>query len=140
MQEIVVPNTQALYARHRHPVDAFVRVPKPEPEAACLTVESALAALEVVAARPSFIRPGGLMQDDVLAYALALMHLRDSAHAAGRARLTRACDALSVTVARLLDRCTQDHCEQCAALKRFIAHAHAMLHMPADSVTLSRAH
>jgi hypothetical protein len=140
MQETVVPNTQTLYARHRHPVGALVRVPTPAPEAACLTVESALAALESVAAHPAFARPEGLTQDEVLAYALALMHLRDSAHAAGRSRLTQACDALSVTVARLIDHCASARRDQCVALTRFVAHARAMLLMPADAAGRFHTH
>ena len=133
-------DTQALYARHRHPAGAFVRVGGRVQPDACLTVEAALASLAEVAARPAFSQSSLPLQDDVLAYALALMHLRDSAHAAGRVRLTLACDALSVTVARLLDRCTQARCEPCAALTLFIAHAQAMLHLPADHSALSRAH
>ncbi|HQT01330.1 hypothetical protein [Acidovorax sp.] len=135
-----MPDTQALYARHRHPAGAFLRLGSGVQPDACLTVEAALASLVEIASRPSFgssVSPG---QDDVLAYALALMHLRDSAHAAGRARLTLACDALSVTVARLLDRSTQVHCEQCEALKHFVAHAQAMLRLPAEHTGLVRTH
>ena len=110
-----------------------------EPEA-CLTVEAALASLVEIASRPAFSPPAAPGQEDVLAYALALMRLRESAHAAGRARLTLACDALSVTVARLLDRCGRDHCEQCAALKRFVAHAQAMQHLPAEYAGPVRTH
>ena len=135
-----MPNMQALYARHRHPAGALVRVPTPSPEDACLTVESALTALETVAARPAFARPEGLTQDDVLAYALALMRLRDSAHATGRTRLTHACDALSVTVARLIDHCASARCDQCVALTRFVAHARAMLQMPADATARFHTH
>ena len=135
-----MPNTQTLYACHRHPVGALVSVPTPAPEDACLTVESALAALETVAEHPAFARPDGLTQDDVLTYALALMHLRDSAHAAGRTRLTQACDALSVTVARLIDHCASARHDQCVALTRFVAHARAMLRMPADAAAHFHTH
>lgn len=128
-----MPNLQALYARHRHPAGALVRVPTPAPEDACLTVESALAALEAVAAGSAFAQPEALTQDEVLAYALALMQLRDSAHAAGRTRLTQACDALSVTVARLIDQCASARCDSCGTLTRFVVHARAMLQMPADT-------
>lgn len=127
-----MPDMQALYARHRHPSGAVVRLgSEVEPEA-CLTVEAALASLAEIAGRPAFSPPASPGQEDVLAYALALMHLRESSHAAGRARLTLACDALSVTVARLLDRCGREHCEQCAVLKRFVAHAQAMLHLSTE--------
>jgi hypothetical protein len=135
-----VPNIQALYARHRQPVVTQMRMPEPAPEATCLAVESALAALETVAARPAFARPEGLTQDAVLAYALALMQLRDSAYATGRTRLTQACDALSVTVARLIDHCASARCDQCAALTRFVAHARAMLLMPAEAAARVRSH
>lgn len=125
-----MPDQQALYARHRPPVEAILRAAVPVD--ACLTVESALAALETVAAQPVFAGARALTPDDVLAYALALMRLRDSAEASGRLRLTQACDALSVTVARLIERCDTARCDQCAALTRFVVHARAMLHLPAD--------
>lgn len=107
---------------------------------ACLTVEAALAALADIAARPAFGQADALKPDDVLAYALALMQLRDSAHAAGRTRLTLACDALSVTVARLLERCAETHCGQCSALKQFVVHAQAMLHLSSELAEQARAH
>lgn len=126
-----MPNQQALYARHRPPVEALLRAGGPLE--ACLTVEAALAALESVVTRPAFAETDRLAPDDVLAYALALMRLRESAEESGRVRLTQACDALSVTVARLIDRCDAARCDQCAGLTRFVAHARAMLHLPAES-------
>lgn len=135
-----MPNTQALYARHRHPSGALVRLVGGVQPEACLTVEAALASLAAIAERPSFDLAGAPGEGDVLAYALALMRLRESAHAAGRTRLMLACDALSVTVARLLERCNQAHCEQCAALRRFIVHAQAMLHLPAEYAEPVRTH
>lgn len=135
-----MPSTQALYARHRDPSGTLVRqVGGVQPEAG-LTVEAALASLAEIAERPSFDLAGAPGEGDVLAYALALMRLRDSAHAADCMRLMRACDALSVTVARLLEHCNQPHCEQCAALRRFVVHAQAMLHLPAEYAEPARTH
>lgn len=135
-----MPNTQALYARHRLPAGAVASAAALTPEDARPAVETALAALEAVAARPAFSQPDALVQDDVLAYALVLMRLRDSAHAAGLVRLTQACDALSVTVARLIENCTSARCDQCGALTRFVAHARAMLQMPADAAARFHRH
>lgn len=136
-----MPNTQALYARHRTPVGASAPVCAPPPPAdAHAAVLAALAALEAVAARPAFTRPDGLTNDDVLDFALTLLRLRDSAHAASQLRLTQACDALSVTVARLIENCTPVRCDQCGALTRFVAHARAMLLMPPDAAARARAH
>lgn len=126
-----MPNLQTLYARHRPPAEAILRAEAPIE--ACLTVESALAALENVVARPAFAGTGVPTPENVQAYALALMRLRESAEASGRLRLTRACDALSVTVARLIDQCDAARCDPCAALKRFVVHARAMLYLPAES-------
>ena len=47
-----------------------------QPEA-CLTVEAALASRAAIAERPSFDLAGAPGEGDVLAYALALMRLRD---------------------------------------------------------------
>ncbi|MCA1978057.1 MAG: hypothetical protein LDL19_02360 [Thiobacillus sp.] len=93
-----------------------------------------------MARRTGFSRSDDLAHDDVLAYALALMRLRDSAHAAGLARLVRACDALAVTVAQLIEHGAAARCEHCDTLTRFAAHARAMVRMPAGIETASLAH
>lgn len=66
-----------------------------------------------------------------MAYALALMRLRECAGAAGFERLTNACDALAVTVAGLIE---DRHCarrDTCETLTRFVSHAQAMIEMSA---------
>lgn len=121
---------QALYARYRYQVGAVapVRAELP-PDNARAAVRAALTELETIASRPAFGQRGALTQDDVFAYAMALMHLREAASAAGCARLTKACDALAVTVARLIENCTAARCDQCTALRQFVAHARAMIEM-----------
>jgi hypothetical protein len=80
-----------------------------------------------------FSHPEGLTQDAITAYALALIRLRECACAAGLERLTRACDALAVTVARLIeDKSCACH-DKCTALTRFVTHAHAMIQLSVDA-------
>jgi hypothetical protein len=76
--------------------------------------------------------PEALTQDAITAYALALMRLRECACAAGLERLTKACDALAVTVARLIEDKNCACRDKCTALTRFVAHAHAMLQLSVD--------
>ncbi|MEW6416254.1 MAG: hypothetical protein AB1482_13490 [Pseudomonadota bacterium] len=94
-------------------------------------VQRALERMASVAARPEFAHPESVTWDSIVDYALALIRVRDSAAAAGYERLTQACDALALTVSRLLDehRCTSP--DALLSLKRFVAHARAMLPLPA---------
>ena len=80
-----------------------------------------------------FSHPDALTQDSITAYALALMQLRECACAAGLGRLTKACDALAVTVARLIEDKNCACRDKCEALTRFVTHAHAMLQLSADT-------
>lgn len=74
-----------------------------------------------------FTNPESLTQDRIIAYALALMRLRECACAAGLERLTNACDALAITVSRLLEDRGCACLEKCASLTRFIVHADTMI-------------
>lgn len=80
-----------------------------------------------------FTHPESLTQDRITAYALALMRLRECASAAGFWRLTNACDALAVTVSRLIDDRSCACREKCEALTRFVAHAETMIQMATDN-------
>ena len=73
--------------------------------------------------------PASLTEDRITAYALALIRLRECASAASLERLTRACDALAVTVSRLIEDRGSACAEKCAALKRFVVHANEMIEM-----------
>lgn len=94
-------------------------------------VQRALERLARAVARPEFARPESVTWDSIVDYALALIRVRDCAAAAGYERLTQACDALALTVSRLIDerRCTSP--DALLSLKRFVAHARAMLPPPA---------
>jgi hypothetical protein len=76
--------------------------------------------------------PDTLTQDSITTYALALIRLRECAGAAGLERLRNACDALAVTVSRLIDDPDCANSEKCASLKRFIVHAQAMIQLSGD--------
>lgn len=86
-------------------------------------------------ADPWLAHPDTLTQHEITAYALALMHLRECASAAHLERLTDACDALAVTVSRLIENqgCTSR--DRCETLIRFVAHAQAMVLMAAAQPT-----
>jgi len=110
---------------------------KPEPDAsedrAVAGVYDALAALSRIVSGPCFSHPDALTQDAITDYALTLIRLRECACAAGFERLSNACDAIAVTVSRLIDD-RHDAClENCAALTRFVVHAQAMIPATANS-------
>lgn len=124
-----MPALQALYARYRHPVGALAPVSHPAaPASALRAVREALGGLEAALAGSCADR---LTQDGVMAYALALVQLRECAAAAACRRLVAACDALSVTVARLIENRESRRHDACAALTRFVTHARAMVEMEA---------
>ena len=76
-----------------------------------------------------FDNPDTITIDGITAYALALMRLRECANEAGFERLMNACDALAVTVSRLIEDKNCASPEKCEALTRFVAHAQAMIEM-----------
>ena len=108
----------------------------PAPMTDTAAVHEALARLARIVAGPGFARPESLTWDGITDYALALIRLRECACAAGLKRLTQACDALAVTVSRLIDekRCASH--DRLLSLKRFVAHARAMIPAPASPPTL----
>lgn len=97
-----------------------------------VAVMGALDDMGSVISNQCFSHPDALTQDAITDYALALMRLRECACAAGLERLTKACDALAVTVARLIEDKNCACRDKCTALTRFVAHAHAMLQLSAD--------
>lgn len=98
-------------------------------------VMDALGALENVVSIQCVCRPDTLTPDGITAYALALLRLRECASAAGVDRLTNACDALAVTVSRLIEDKNCASSDKCESLTRFVAHARAMIQMYADGAT-----
>jgi hypothetical protein len=98
----------------------------------------ALDGMENVLSNECFDHPDRLTQDGITAYALALLQLRECASEAGFVRLTNACDALAVTVSRLIEDKNCASLDKCEALTRFIAHAWAMIQMYVDSNTAAR--
>lgn len=80
-----------------------------------------------------FKNPDTLTPEAITVYALALIRLRECASAAGFERLMNACDALAVTVSRLIDDRSCACRDKCEALTRFVVHAQAMIQMSIDS-------
>lgn len=130
-------NMQILSSKHRNGV----------PTAVCMGWEPDLGAPEdLVAAAVDTLNdmgnivsnlcltnPDTLTQDRITAYALALMRLRECAGAAGFERLMNACDALAVTVSRLIEDRSCACRGKCEALTRFVVHAKTMIQMSTDS-------
>lgn len=80
-----------------------------------------------------FKNPDTLTHEAITVYALALIRLRECASVAGFERLMNACDALAVTVSRLIDDRSCACRDKCEALTRFVVHAQAMIQMSIDS-------
>lgn len=90
-------------------------------------VMHALEEISDIVSAGCFTHPDNLTQDGITAYALALIRMRECAGMAGMERLMNACDALAVTVSRLIeDRACASHAK-CEALTQFVAHARAMI-------------
>lgn len=124
-------NMQYLTSRHRIDV-ATPRHMQKAPDAHGDSVAATLEALNNIGnivSRQCFADPDTLTQDGITAYALALMRLRECASVAGLERLMNACDALAVTVSRLIEDRGCACREKCAALTRFVVHAEAMIKM-----------
>lgn len=88
---------------------------------------AALAKIDAIVADGCLNHPDKLTQDKILAYALALLRVRECAGMAGMQRLMNACDALAVTVSRLIDDRTSACHAKCAALTQFVTHAREMI-------------
>jgi hypothetical protein len=93
---------------------------------------SALNEMGYIVSHQCVTSPDALTEDRVTAYALALIRLRECACAAGLERLMKACDALAVTVSRLIEDQSCACHEKCEALRQFVVHAHAMIQMSTD--------
>ncbi len=89
----------------------------------------ALNAMGSIVSHQCVTHPDTLTEEKIAAYALALMRLRECASAAGFERLMNACDALAVTVSRLIEDRSCACREKCEALARFVVHAQAMIRM-----------
>jgi len=128
-------NMQYLSSRHRIGIaTAACMEGMPSPDASGQLVAAAVDALNDmgnIVSNQCFTHPDTLTEDRITAYALALMRLRECASAAGLDRLMNACDALAVTVSRLIEdrRCACR--EKCEMLTRFVVHAEAMIRMAA---------
>jgi len=130
-------NTQYLSSKHRIGAATAVCIQrKPElgapDDRVAQAVQDALHALAGIVSDPCFKNPDILTQDRITTYALALIQLRECASAAGFERLMNACDALAVTVSRLIDDKSCANREKCAVLSRFVVHAQEMIQMPAN--------
>lgn len=128
-------NMQYLRARYRGSVATVGMARAPSPAASEDWAAAAVKALNDmgdVVSHPCFAHPDKLTQDGITAYALALMRLRECAGAAGFERLMNACDALAVTVSRLIEDRSCACREKCEALTRFVVHAQAMIQMYAN--------
>jgi DNA-binding Xre family transcriptional regulator len=99
-------------------------------------VLDALGGLENVVAKYCVKSPDALTADGITSYALALLNLRESAGAARFDRLIKACDALAVTVSRLIEDKSCANLDSCEALARFTKHAREMIQLHADNATL----
>jgi hypothetical protein len=135
-QRYVMRNLQHLCSKHR--VGAATAVCTQEsnpgtPEDLLAATVDALNDMANIVSRQCHTHPDTLTQSTITTYALALIRLRECASAAGFARLMNACDALAVTVSRLIDDPDGVNREKCAALKRFIVHAQAMIQISGDS-------
>lgn len=131
-------NRQYLTSKHRIGTTPACKV---EPGPVALDEDLIAAAVDAlndmgnIVSHQCFTRPDTLTPDRITAYALALMRLRECASAAGFGRLMNACDALAVTVSRLIEDQGCACREKCAALTRFVVHAQAMIRMSIQGST-----
>ena len=124
-------NVQYLTSRHRNGITTTAR---PEQwtdtsEDLVTLAQDTLSDMENIVSSQCIKRPDALTEDRIVAYALALVRLREYASKAGFERLMRACDALAVTVSRLIEDKNRACRETCEALTRLVVHAKAMIQM-----------
>ncbi len=114
--------------------------PRPPKDPIVATLH-ALDTIEDIVAKGCLNHPDTLTQDEILAYALALLRLRECAGVARMERLIKACDALAVTVSCLIDDLPSASHAKCEALTRFVTHARDMIQLsssePVECVMLS---
>ena len=129
-------NIQHLTSKHRIGVATAVCVKEElgldAPEGLVAAAMDALNVMENIVSHQCFTSPDTLTQDRIHDYALALLRLREIASAAGFERLMNACDALAITVSRLIEDRSCACREMCDALTRFIVHAKAMINMSTE--------
>lgn len=126
---------QSQIPKHR-PIPYALAVAQPRPARAdrlFAATEASLDALNTIVSGPCQHHTESLNHEHVMAYALGLMRLRECAAAASLQRLTRACDAIAVTVSRLIDDPSPPCDTQCETLTRFVRHARAMLQLARSS-------
>ena len=126
-------NMQFLISKHRIGVATTVCMEtESSPGASEDLVAAAVGALNEmgnIVSQQCLTDPDALTQDRITAYAMALLRLRECASAAGFQRLMNACDALAVTVSRLIEDRSCICREKCEALARFVVHAESMIQM-----------
>lgn len=133
MRNMLVPQPQPQLPTMTAQTPGRKPVPAASDHWTVAAVQDALDALARTVAGPCFSHPAALTQDAITEYALTLIRLRECACAAGFERLTNACDAIAVTVSRLIDDWRSACHENCAALTRFVVHAKAMIPATANS-------
>lgn len=130
-------NMQHLSSKHRigiAPAACMGRAPEvAAPEDSAAAAMAALNDIGDIVPNQRFTHPDMWTQDRITAYALALMRLRECASVAGYERLMNACDALAVTVSRLIEDRSCACREKCEMLARFVVHARAMIQMSTGS-------
>jgi alpha-D-ribose 1-methylphosphonate 5-phosphate C-P lyase len=134
-KEIIVHNAKSLNTSRRvgmagqHIVGVSSKlIPTPhQPIDSETEVLHALEEISDIVSDGCFAHPDTLTQDGITAYALSLIRVRECAGMAGMERLMRACDALAITVSRLIDDRASASLANCKALTQFVAHARAMI-------------
>lgn len=130
-------NMQALRSKHRIGMATATCMEQMPglgaPEDLVAAAVDALSDMGYIVSHLCLNNPDTLTQDRITAYALALLRLRDCASAAGFERLMKACDALAVTVSRLIEDRSCACRGKCEALTRFVVHAAEMIQMSIDS-------
>ncbi|MFH1818521.1 MAG: hypothetical protein ABIK08_02475 [Pseudomonadota bacterium] len=124
-------NMQYLTSKHRIGVTTPARLEQRADTSEDLVAAAVDALNEMgnITAHQCFTHPETLTEDRITAYALALMRLRECASTAGFDRLVNACDALAVTVSRLIEDRSCICRDKCEALTRFVGHAKTMIQM-----------
>ena len=130
-------NMQALRSKHHIGIATVVCMERGPglgvPEDLVAAAVEALNDMGNIVSHLCLTNPDTLTRNRITAYALALLRLRDCASAAGFERLIKACDALAVTVSRLIEDRSCACRGKCEALTRFVVHAAAMIQMSIDS-------
>jgi hypothetical protein len=123
-------NKQGLMSKHRMYLPTpLIEPPKDQLAPLVAATREALDELGRVVSTTCFNEPDAVTPEGINAYALALIRLRECALAAGLERLMNACDALAVTVAKLIEDRANACREVCESLTRFVVYAEDMLRL-----------